>query len=112
MKRYQKQLEKLREQTENFTKPFVDSSSSDESDLDGEVIKKVKADVDEIDVNKNEKIEENKEEAASKDNNENIKKNKSSSLKIAIVRTGSFLLFLLNEFMIYFLHKNKKVYNY
>ncbi|XKL59684.1 hypothetical protein PGB90_000700 [Kerria lacca] len=84
LKRYQKQLEKLREQTENFTKPFVDSSSSDESDLDGEVIKKVKADVDEIDVNKNEKIEENKEEAASKDNNENIKKNKSSSLKIAI----------------------------
>lgn len=31
MKRYQKQLEKLREETENFTKPFVDSSS-DESD--------------------------------------------------------------------------------
>ena len=32
LKRYQKQLEKLREETENFTKPFVDSSS-DESDV-------------------------------------------------------------------------------
>lgn len=32
LKRYQKQLEKLREETDNFTKPFVDSSSDDESD--------------------------------------------------------------------------------
>lgn len=31
MKRHQKQLEKLREETDNYTKPFVDSSS-DESD--------------------------------------------------------------------------------
>jgi len=32
LKRYQKQWEKLRDETDNFTKPFVDSSS-DESDV-------------------------------------------------------------------------------
>ncbi len=29
LKRYQKQLDKLRQETDNFTKPFVDSSSDD-----------------------------------------------------------------------------------
>lgn len=34
LKRYQKQLDKLREETDNFTKPFVDSSSDESDDED------------------------------------------------------------------------------
>lgn len=93
LKRYQKQLEKLREETDNFTKPFVDSSS-DESDIEmSPPISGSKMTSPEKDV----VIKEEEEELLSDtENTKNVEKKKadaennlktnSSSLKITIVR--------------------------
>lgn len=94
LKRYQKQLEKLREETDNFTKPFVDSSSDDESDSEmSPPTSGSKVTLPEKDV----VIKEEEEELLSDtENTKNVEKKKadaennlktnSSSLKITIVR--------------------------